>query len=184
MLAHSRRENGMTKIGPRWIATLCASALATWAMDGRADSDALLATVNKPATFTAMRAPPTGGAEAAPARRARLIISVTNYRPTDDCTPVEAVVTARTADGQEVEIGRFGVTPDRAFDAPAPSEALRFSFPLPSDLAADQQTKFSVALVPHTAVKAGGAACNASRKIGAAQKTPGPSLRVGEVEIR
>jgi hypothetical protein len=179
MRAHSRRENGMTRTGSRWIATLAASALAMWAMDGRADSDALLATVNKPATFTAARV-----AEAAPGRRARLIVSVTNYRPTDDCTPVEAVVTTRTADGKEVEIGRFGVTPDRAFDAPAPSEALRFSFLLPGDLAANQQMKFSVALVPHTEVKTSGVACNPSRKAGEAQKSPAPSLRVGDVEIR
>jgi hypothetical protein len=182
MRAHSRRENGMTMSESRWIAMLCGSALAMWAMDGRADSDALLATVNKPATFTATRA--VGGAEAAPARRARLIISVTSYRPTDDCTPVEAVVKARTADGREIELGRFGVTPDRAFDAPAPSEALRFSFPLPGDLAANQQVKFSVALVPHTEVKADGVACNTSRGTGAPQKSPGPSLRVGDVEIR
>src|SRR3981081_1482702 len=91
MLAHSRRENRMTRTGPRGSATLCASALPTWAMDGRGDSDALLATVNKPATLTATRV-----AEAAPGRRARLIISVTNYRPTDDCTPVQAGGTAAT----------------------------------------------------------------------------------------
>jgi hypothetical protein len=142
-----------------------------------ADTDAMLATLDKPATVTVRRAPVTG--ETAP-RRPRVIISVTNYSPTADCTPVQVVVKGRIDDGPELEVGRFAITPDRAFDAAAP-EAQRFALPLPGALATDKPVRFSINLVPAEGAQPN-SACPTSPPRGA--KRGGASVRIGEVEIQ
>jgi hypothetical protein len=171
----------VTRIRSGWITRLAAAALAFWPLAAHlgalAETDAMLATLDKPATVTVQRAPATG--ETAAPRRPRVVISVTNYSPTADCTPVQAVVKGRTDGGPEVEIGRFAITPDRAFDAAAP-EAQRFALPLPIGLATDKPVQFSVHLVPVEGAQPNSACPN---------KPPGPkrggaSLRIGAVEIQ
>src|ERR1700730_4039628 len=151
----------------RWIAVCWMLAIALWPNGAwPVESDQLLATVNGPATVTASRAPSAGDDATKLPQRARVIISVTNYRPTDDGTPVAVVVKGRTGNGEEREVGRFGITPDSEFDAAEPSAALRFNLALPRELATKEPVKFTVHLVP---TKGQG---------------KGASLRVGDVEIR
>jgi hypothetical protein len=161
-----------------WIATLGVAALALWPLCASAENDAMLATLDKPATVTVRRAPvaATPGA----ARRPRVIIGVTNYSPTRDCTPIAVVVKGRAGDGPEIEVGRFGITPDREFNASA-SEAQRFALPLPSQLATEGNVQFSIHLVP---VEGGqpNLACPTRSPRGDAGG--GASLRVSAVEIR
>jgi len=138
----------------------------------------MLATLEKPATVTVQRAPPT--AETAATRRPRVIISVTNYSPTADCTPVQVVVKGRTDGGAEVEVGRFAITPDRAFDAAAP-EAQRFALPLPVGLAADKPVRLTVHLVPAEGARPN-SACPGNQPKGS--RRGGASVRIGTVEIQ
>jgi hypothetical protein len=142
-----------------------------------AENDAMLATLDKPATVTVQRAPTA--AESAPSRRPRVIISVTNYSPTADCTPVQVVVKARTDGGAEVEVGRFAITPDQAFDAAA-AEAQRFALPLPAGLAADKPVRLTVHLVPAE----GGQPNSACPSPPKGSKRAGASVRIGAVEIQ
>jgi hypothetical protein len=91
--------------------------------------------------------PERGVAADGSSRKAKLVISVTNYRPADDCTPVEIVVNGSKGDGVVHEIGRFGITPATNFDAPDPSQALRFSLPLPEDLRTTEAIELTVRLL-------------------------------------
>ncbi len=138
----------------------------------------MLATLDKPATVTVQRAPVAG--ETAAPRRPRVVISVTNYNPAVDCTPVQAVVKGRIDDGPELEVGRFAITPDRAFDAAAP-EAQRFALPLPSALATDKPVRFTVNLVTAEGARPN-SACPGSPPNGPGRS--GASLRIGTVEIQ
>lgn len=157
----------MANTRSRWIAICCVLAIMLWPNRARpVESDQLMATVNKPATVTAVRALSSDDGTTKLSQHVRVIISVTNYRPTDDGTPVEVVVKGRTGDGEEREVGRFGITPDREFNAAEPSAALRFNLALPRELMTKEPVKFSVHLVP---TKGQG---------------KGASLRVGDVEIR
>jgi hypothetical protein len=91
--------------------------------------------------------PERGVAADGSSRKAKLVISVTNYRPADDCTPVEIVVNGSKGDGVVHKIGRFGITPATNFDAPDPSQALRFSLPLPEDLRTTEAIELTVRLL-------------------------------------
>jgi hypothetical protein len=91
--------------------------------------------------------PERGVAADGSSRKAKLVISVTNYRPADDCTPVEIVVNGSKGDGVVHEIGRFGITPATNFDAPDPSQAHRFSLPLPEDLRTTEAIELTVRLL-------------------------------------
>jgi hypothetical protein len=144
-----------------------------------AENNALLATVNKPAIIVAARTIAAGANEASPSRRARVIVSVSNYHPADDGTPVEVIVSARIGNGAESEVGRFGITPDREFIAAEPSDALRFSLPLPRELTTVEPVTFSVQLASAYPVSPGRPASKAGEGRG-----KGAYLRVGEVEIR
>ncbi len=156
----------MANTRSRWIVICCVLAIALCPNRARpVESDQLLATVNKPATVTA-RVPSSEGATEKLPPRARVIISVTNYRPTDDGTPVEVVVKGRTGDGEEREVGRFGITPDREFNAAEPSAALRFNLALPQELTTKEPVKFSIHLVANKG------------------QGKGAALRVGSIEIR
>lgn len=174
----------MAKTGPAWIAASCALALALSPVMSRAQGDPWLATVGKPATFTVARTSLAADAEAQPSRAPRLVISVTNYRPADDCTPVEIIVKGRVGQGAEREVGRFGITPNFEFNAADPAEAQHFSFPLPRELATAQPVEFKVELLLRTEARPDAPLCNAGK--GPAQKdgAKGPAVRVGKVEIR
>lgn len=170
----------MTRTKSGWITRCCAavlSASAFWPLTIGAEPDAMLATLNKPATVTVRRAPVAG--ETAAPRRPRVIVSVTNYSPTADCTPVQVVVKGRIDDGSELEVGRFAITPDRAFDAAAP-EAQRFALPLPQELAGDKPVRFSVHLVPVEGAQPN-SACPTNQPRDAKR---GASVRIGAVEIQ
>lgn len=174
----------MTTGALRRIAALGVLALAIWPISVRAEQDALLATVNRPATLTVAGHgdETTIASKTATTRPSHVIISITGYRPSDDCTPLEIVVKGRIDDGAELEVGRFGITPDRAFDAAEPSKARRFNLPLPSELATRKPVALSVHLVPVREGKSADVPCatrNAQAKPGG-----GPSLRVGGAVIR
>jgi hypothetical protein len=156
-------EDGMTDIRARWMAACCLLSLALWPVAACTEGDHLLATVNKPATITATQRAPLGDAESVSPRR--VIISVTNYHPTDDGSPVEVVVKGHVDNDAGQEVGRFGITPDREFVAD-PAGAQRFGFTLPQNLATARSIAFSVHLVP---VRGDG---------------KGASLRVGDLEVR
>src|SRR2546421_6590501 len=96
------------------ISGCCWLALVLWSTShSRAESDRLQATVSPPAIITATRLHSAAGEKAVPPRRGRVIISVTNYHPANDGSPVEVLVKGRIGDGMESEVGRFGITPDR-----------------------------------------------------------------------
>jgi hypothetical protein len=152
--------------------------LAFWPLAAHVETDAMLATLDKPATITVQRAPVAG--ESAAPRRPRVIVSVTNYNPAVDCTPVQVVVKGRIGDGPELEVGRFAITPDRAFDAAAP-EAQRFALPLPSALATDKPVRFTVNLVTAEGARPN-SACPSNQPNG--PRRSGASLRIGAVEIQ
>jgi len=173
----------VTRIRPEWIMRFCAALAilahwAPWPAAAQAEGDAMLATLDKPATVTVQRASVAG--ETASPRRPRVIISVTNYSPTADCTPVQVVVKGRVDDRPEVEVGRFAITPDRGFDAAAP-EAQRFALPLPSGLGTDKPVRFSVHLVLAEGAKPNSACPTGGPR---AAKPGGASVRIGEVEIQ
>jgi hypothetical protein len=75
-----------------------------------------------------------------------VIISVTAFRPPRDGA-IQAVVKAQK-DGDEQEIGRFGIFPNAEFKAADPSKAQRFGLPLPKELARGGAIKLNVYLVP------------------------------------
>jgi hypothetical protein len=115
---------------------------------GPARGNSMLVTVGNPATITAARS--TSAGEAASLRR-RVIVSVTEYHPSDNGSPVEVVVNGRAGE-TEREVGRFGITPDRKFVAADPAHAQRFRLALPQELVNDLGTgdrmTFIVHLVP------------------------------------
>jgi len=118
-----------------------AAVLATPIHAGAAESDRLLATVDKPATAVIRQ----------PVERTdqptRVAILVTGYTPPQDGSTVQGVVKARTDTSPEQELGRFRIFPDDAeFKAPDRSAAQRFSFALPKEWRG--QITLSVHLVP------------------------------------
>ena len=168
----------MTRIRSAWITRLAVAVLAAWSsvpLAAQAETDAMLATLDKPATVTVQRAPAPG--ETAAPRRPRVVISVTNYSPAADCTPVQVVVRGRTEGGGELEIGRFAITPDQAFDAAA-ADAQRFALPLPSGLAADKPVRLSIQLAPAEGARPS-SACPGNQ----GARRGGASVRISAVAI-
>src|SRR5262245_5494950 len=129
-----------------WMAGAGAAIVVVFALTtaAHAQGDQLLATVDKPAVVTAVPAAERG----ASAKPARIVIDVTGFKPPQDGQPVQAVVSVRKEGGTEQEIGRFGLFPQTEFRAASPSEAQRFSVPLPSDLAGGSAVTLNVQLVP------------------------------------
>ena len=168
----------MTRIRSGWITRLGAAALAaifSVPHAAQTETDAMLATVDKPATVTVQRA--TARGETAAPRRPRVVISVTNYSPTADCTPVQVVVRGRTEGGPELEVGRFAITPDQPFDAAA-AEAQRFALPLPVGLATDKPVRLSIHVVPVE-----GARPNSACPGNQGARRGGASVRISAVEV-
>jgi hypothetical protein len=116
-----------------------------------AEGDQLIATVDKPAVLTASPAPAlesTGAGEPP----SRVIVHVTGYQPPQNGA-VRGVVKVQKPDGNEQEIGTFGVFPDSAFKAEK-SRARSYSFPLPKELASGA-VKLKVEIVPDKATGTG-----------------------------
>jgi hypothetical protein len=174
-------ESAMTHAG--WIAAACTSLLAVFAATAMAETEQLRATADTPAILTA-RVRQGAVAESSP-RQARLIISVTSYRPADDCTPVEIVVDGK-ADGAMHRIGRFGITPAADFNAPDPSQALRFSLPLPAELRTSEAVQLTVRLELHKAATPPAAACGRAkdRTVASADPSKGAFVQIGSAHIR
>ena len=106
----------------------------------------LIATVDRPALVTAAAAP---GPELGPADQpARVIISVMAFTPPRDGAVQGVVRTQKNEAGTEQEIGRFGMFPNAEFRAADPSQAQRFSFPIPRELARGRVVKLEVRIVP------------------------------------
>jgi hypothetical protein len=139
----------------------CVSAFALWpALTSAQGSQA--ATVDKPVVLTATPPP----RKAAPVSRGmQAVVSVTEYHPASDRSPVEVVVSGRVNSGTEQEIGRFGITPNSPFTVNS-SEAQRFGLDLPPSLATGAPVTFSIRLIP------------------AMGTGEGASVRIGDLEIR
>lgn len=153
---------------------------------GAAMADSLLATAETPATLTVQ--PRSAAAGLTASGRRRLTITVMNYRPAPDCTPVEIVVNASGGgNAGERELGRFGLTPAAAFDAASPSEAQRFSFALPPELSGTAPVALSVRLVLRPEARPAAASCAgeaAGSAVAAGEPAKGPYVRLGGAEIR
>jgi hypothetical protein len=110
-----------------------------------AEGDQVRATVDQPAVVTA--APMAEGQVAG--QPARVVISVTGFRPPQDGGPVQGVVKLQGEGARpEREIGRFGLFPQAEFQTADPSAAQRFGFALPKELASGGPMKLNVYLVP------------------------------------
>jgi hypothetical protein len=131
-----RRSSAAGPLGALAISFACI-ALAS------AEGSQLIATVERPAVVTAA-VPGLGGSP----DDQRVVVSVMAYTPPRDGT-VQGVVKAQRSDGgPEHELGRFGLFPNAEFRAADPSQAQRFSFPLPKDLASGGPVQLKVQLVP------------------------------------
>ena len=109
-----------------------------------AEGSQVIATVERPALVTAAATSP--GSESRPGEQ-RVVVSVLGYKPPRDGT-VQGVVTVQEKQGQEQEIGRFGLFPNAEFRASDPSQAQQFSFPLPRDLTRGGPMQIKVEVVP------------------------------------
>jgi hypothetical protein len=108
-----------------------------------AESDQLLATLDKPAVVTVRPGP-----ERSADQPARVVIIVTGFQPPQNGA-VQAVVKAqREGTATEPEIGRFGIFPNTRFKVADPAKGQRFGFPLPKELAGRGPVKLTVQLVP------------------------------------
>jgi hypothetical protein len=172
----------MTHAG--WIAATCACLLAILPAVAMAETEHLRATAETPAILTVR--PERGVAADGSSRKAKLVISVTNYRPADDCTPVEIVVDGSRDDGVVHEIGRFGITPATNFDAPNPSQALRFSLPLPDELRTTEAIELTVRLLLRNEATPPTEACaRAKDRVAAGEdRSKGAFVQIGSANIR
>jgi hypothetical protein len=108
-----------------------------------AESDQLLATLDKPAVVTVRSGP-----ERSAGAPARVEIIVTGFQP-PQAGAVQAVVEAqRVGSETEREIGRFGIFPNTQFKVADPARGQRFGFLLPKELAVGGLVKLTVQLVP------------------------------------
>lgn len=134
-----RRSSAAGALGALAIMLACI-ALAS------AEDSQLIATVERPAVVTAAAVPgPDAGMADQPAR---LVVSVTAFTPSRDGTVQGVVKVQKSEGGAEQEIGRFGMFPNAEFRAADPSQAQRFSFPLPKELARGGPVKLTVQVVP------------------------------------
>ena len=109
-----------------------------------AEGSQLIATVERPALVTAAATSPAP--ESRPGEQ-RVVVSVLGYKPPRDGT-VQGVVKVQKNQGQEQEIGRFGLFPNAEFRASDPSQVQQFSFPLPRDLTRGGPVQIKVEVVP------------------------------------
>jgi hypothetical protein len=109
-----------------------------------AEGSQLIATVERPAVVTAAPAP---GPESTPGDQ-RVVVSVMAFTPPSDGTVQGVVKVQKSEGGPEQEIGRFGMFPNAEFRATDPSQAQRFSFSLPRDVARGAPVKVTVQIVP------------------------------------
>ena len=136
-LMGDRRSSAAGARGALAISFVCAAFAC-------AEGSQLIATVERPALVTAAATSP--GSESRPGEQ-RVVVSVLGYKPPRDGT-VQGVVTVQKNQGQEQEIGRFGLFPNAEFRASDPSQAQQFSFPLPRDLTRGGPVQIKVEVVP------------------------------------
>ncbi len=111
-----------------------------------AEGNQLIATVDRPAVVTTAAVP---GPELGPADQpARVVISVMAFMPPRDGVVQGVVRVQKNEGGTEQEIGRFGMFPNAEFRAVDSSQAQRFSFPLPKELARGSPVRLKVQVVP------------------------------------
>lgn len=108
-----------------------------------AQEDRLLATVEKPAIVPVVQ---SVSAEAIKEGPLHVVVTVTGFQPSSTGA-VQAIVEALCGTST-VEIGRFGVLPQKAFSPAEPSKAQRFSFSLTPDLTCDRPQSVTIHLVP------------------------------------
>jgi hypothetical protein len=119
-------------------------AIVLACLGAAAEGSQLIATVERPATVTAAAAPELG---LSPAGQ-QVVVSVMGYKPAR-AGAVQGVVKAQSSrGGTEQEIGRFGIFPDAEFRAADPSQARRFTFQLPSDLARGGPVRLKIEVAP------------------------------------
>ena len=118
-------------------------ATASLASAACAHSERFVATVAQPTTIPLTRAPEASLA-AGPFRQ--VDINVLGFRPATD-GPVQVVVEARNG-ADTVEIGRFGVYPERGFSPAEPAKVQRFALTIPAGLRLSESTRLIVRLLP------------------------------------
>jgi hypothetical protein len=131
-----RRSCAAAAGGALAIVLVCLGAVA--------EDNQLIATVERPAIVTAAVAPSPG---ASPADR-QVVVSVVAYKPSRDGAVQGVVKVQKNEGGTEQEIGRFGIFPNAEFRAADPSQARRYSFPLPTEVARGSPIKLKVEVVP------------------------------------
>ncbi|MFL6834723.1 MAG: hypothetical protein ACJ8F0_19250 [Xanthobacteraceae bacterium] len=109
-----------------------------------AEDNQLIATVERPAIVTAAVAPSPGASLA----DRQVVVSVVAYKPSRDGAVQGVVKVQKNEGGTEQEIGRFGIFPNAEFRAADPSQARRYSFPLPTEVARGSPIKLKVEVVP------------------------------------
>jgi hypothetical protein len=77
-----------------------------------------------------------------------VVVSVVAYKPSRDGAVQGVVKVQKNEGGTEQEIGRFGIFPNAEFRAADPSQARRYSFPLPTEVARGSPIKLKVEVVP------------------------------------
>jgi hypothetical protein len=132
-----RRSSAAGVLGALAIMLACIAVVS-------AEGNQLIATVERPAVVTAAAAP---GPEDS-LRDQRVVVSVTAFTPSRDGTVQGVVKVQKSEGGAEQEIGRFGMFPNAEFRAADPSQAQRFSFPLPKELARGGPVKVTVQVMP------------------------------------
>ena len=119
----------------------------------------LRATVGQPLTMPVSRAPLT---TASPGGARHVVVTVTAFQPSPD-GPVQAVVSALCG-ASVVELGRFGLLPQKGFSAAEPAKAQRFSLPVGADGACMAPDHVTISLAPNQ-----GEGRGASLEIGSAE---------------
>jgi hypothetical protein len=120
------------------IATLGLAAAAC------AHAERFVATVARPTAIPLARSP--GAASLVSGQVRQLDINVLGFQPAVD-GPVQVVVEARN-DGATVEIGRFGLYPERGFSAAEPAKTQRFALTVPAGLRLSESTRLVVRILP------------------------------------
>jgi hypothetical protein len=131
-----RRSCAAAAGGALAIVLVCLGAVA--------EDNQLIATVERPAIVTAAVAPSPGASLA----DRQVVVSVVAYKPSRDGAVQGVVKVQKNEGGTEQEIGRFGIFPNAEFRAADPSQARRYSFPLPTEVARGSPIKLKVEVVP------------------------------------
>jgi len=108
-----------------------------------AESDQLLATVDRPAIITVRPR-----SERSPDQPLRVVVIVMGFQPPQDGAVQVVVKAQREGSVTEREIGSFGIFPNTPFKVTDPAKGQRFGLPLPKELAGGGPVMLKVQLVP------------------------------------